>query len=224
MLIGTIMTMFSIEMIKEFKGGDNEGASDYVNFEQWCINVDSIIACIEDQRSSPRQCYEELDVVNQEFIVKEISMFAMELVVGLQDVKAKWEDVNRPLDSDAPPVLPAHLVKLRTNVFIREVLNPFRIHISKLWPVEKIDLIKDEHCDLLEVYNSDPILKAAIDKQNHQTSFNPGWDVLATSRFDSLCAFVSGMATMFANTTSVEFNFSILKWEMDKNRTSLMHL
>jgi hypothetical protein len=29
---------------------------------------------------------------------------------------------------------------------------------------------------------------------------------------------------MFANTTSVEFDFSILKWEMDVNRTTLMHL
>ncbi len=29
---------------------------------------------------------------------------------------------------------------------------------------------------------------------------------------------------MFTNTTSVESNFSILKWEMDENRTYLMHL
>jgi hypothetical protein len=29
---------------------------------------------------------------------------------------------------------------------------------------------------------------------------------------------------VFANTTSVESDFSILKWEMDEFRTSLMHL
>jgi len=29
---------------------------------------------------------------------------------------------------------------------------------------------------------------------------------------------------MFANTTSVKSDFSILKWEMDESRTSLMHL
>jgi hypothetical protein len=33
MLIGTIIIMFSIEMIEELKGADNEGACDYVNFE-----------------------------------------------------------------------------------------------------------------------------------------------------------------------------------------------
>jgi hypothetical protein len=32
------------------------------------------------------------------------------------------------------------------------------------------------------------------------------------------------LATAFANTTVVEFDFSILKWEMDEFRTCLMHL
>jgi hypothetical protein len=32
------------------------------------------------------------------------------------------------------------------------------------------------------------------------------------------------LATVFANRTSVESDFSILKWEMDEFRTSLMHL
>ncbi len=101
-------------------------------------------------------------------------MFAVELVTGLQNVKAKQDDANRPLDSDASLVLPAQLVKLRTNVFIWEVLDHFRAHISKFWPVEKINLIKDEHCHLLKVYNLNSILKAAINKQDHQTSFNLG--------------------------------------------------
>jgi hypothetical protein len=58
-------------------------------------------------------------------------MFVMELVTNLQDVKAKQNDANRPLDSNVPLVLPTQLIKLRTGVFIREVLNPFRTHISK---------------------------------------------------------------------------------------------
>jgi hypothetical protein len=53
MLISTIMTMFSIEMIEELKGGDNKGASNYVNFKQWCMNVNSIVAHIEDQGLFP---------------------------------------------------------------------------------------------------------------------------------------------------------------------------
>jgi hypothetical protein len=131
MLIGTIMTMLSIEMIKELKGGDNKGAGDYVNFEQWRINVDSIVAHLEDQGSFPRQCYKELDAANQELVIKEIGMFAMELIAGLQDVKAERDNANRPLDSNVLLMLLAQLIKLHTNVFIREVLDPFRAYISK---------------------------------------------------------------------------------------------
>ncbi len=61
MLIGTIMIMFSIEIIEEIKGGDNEGTNDYVNCEQWRIKVESIVAHIEDQRSFPQQCYKKLE-------------------------------------------------------------------------------------------------------------------------------------------------------------------
>ncbi len=87
MLIDTIMTMFNIEMIEELEGGDNEGAGNYVNFEQWRINVDSTTAHIEHQGSFPQQCYEELDGANQELVVKKIGMFTMELITGLHDVK-----------------------------------------------------------------------------------------------------------------------------------------
>jgi hypothetical protein len=80
-------------------------------------------------------------------------------------------------------------------MFIQEVMDPFHAHITKFWPVEKIDLI--EHCDLLKVYNSNPILKATINKQDRQTSFNPRWDILSASRFNSLRVFVGGLATVF---------------------------
>ena len=36
--------------------------------------------------------------------------------------------------------------------------------------------------------------------------------------------FCGGLATAFANTTSVESDFSILKWEMNEFRTCMMHL
>jgi hypothetical protein len=45
-------------------------------------------------------------------------MFAMELVANLQDIKAEQDNANRPLDSNAPQMLIAQLVKFRTNVFI----------------------------------------------------------------------------------------------------------
>jgi hypothetical protein len=43
-------------------------------------------------------------------------------------------------------------------------------------------------------------------------------------RSDRLRAFCGSLATVFPNTTAVESDFSILKWEMDEFHTALMHL
>ena len=43
-------------------------------------------------------------------------------------------------------------------------------------------------------------------------------------RFEILRDFCGGIATVFANTTSVESDFSILGWEKDKFRLSITDL
>jgi hypothetical protein len=55
------------------------------------------------------------------------------------------------------------------------------------------------------------------------TTFNDAWDYVL-GRFEHLRLFCGGLATVLANITSVESDFSVLKWEMDDNRTALMHL
>jgi hypothetical protein len=55
------------------------------------------------------------------------------------------------------------------------------------------------------------------------TTFNDAWDC-ASGRFEHLRSFCGGLATVLTNTTSVESDFSILKWELDENRTAFMHL
>ena len=53
--------------------------------------------------------------------------------------------------------------------------------------------------------------------------FNNAWDDLQ-GQFDHLRAFSGGLATAFANTTSVESDFSILKWEKSDNSHALTNL
>ncbi|ETV77024.1 hypothetical protein H257_08940 [Aphanomyces astaci] len=55
------------------------------------------------------------------------------------------------------------------------------------------------------------------------TTFNDAWDV-ASHQWLRLRAFCVGLATIVPNTTSVQSDFSILKWEIDPNWTDLMHL
>ncbi len=86
-----------------------------------------------------------------------------------------------------------------------------------------MEQVEAEHRELLQLYNFDTILRDIIDKHDHTTTFNDAWDC-APGRFEHLRLFCDELATVLANTTSVESDFSILKWELDENRTTLMHL
>jgi hypothetical protein len=86
-----------------------------------------------------------------------------------------------------------------------------------------MEQVEAEHRKLLQLYNSDTILRDIIDKHDHTTTFNDTWDC-ALGQFERLRSFCGELAMVLANTTSVESNFSILKWELDENRTTLMHV
>jgi len=66
-------------------------------------------------------------------------------------------------------------------------------------------------------------MRDIIDKHDHTTMFNDAWDC-ALGWFEHLCSFCGMLTTVLANTTFVESDFSILKWELDENRMALMHL
>ncbi|RHZ35008.1 hypothetical protein DYB31_016824, partial [Aphanomyces astaci] len=72
--------------------------------------------------------------------------------------------------------------------------------------------------------SDEPGIKAIIDAHSNQTKFNDGWNSIGRARFSQLRRFCSGMASVFANTTSVESDFSILKWEKDEFRMNLLDL
>lgn len=137
-------------------------------------------------------------------------------------VKAERDGRNRALQYDAPPVLPKDLVIMRTGVFIKDILKKYRYQVCASWSPEDVEKIESDHGQLLEAYVDDDGLRKAIASCDHTTSFDDAWNKVKGC--DHLRGFCGGLATAFANTTSVESDFSILKWEMDDNRTSMMHL
>src|SRR5437763_16733195 len=99
-------------------------------------------------------------------------------------------------------------------------------HIDRLrrfWIEELIINIEHQHSKLVLAYQNDSALKSALDKCDHDTSFQAAW-VIVEGRFDTLRDFCGGIATVFANTASVESDFSVLGWEKDEYRMSLTDL
>jgi hypothetical protein len=217
-LIGLLVAMFCVEIVQE-----NDDDAQYVSVGSMRILVDAIVEHIRDQGSFAIACYNDLDANDKNDIIRTVAMYAISLVIGLMGVKAKPDGNNMRLESDTPPVLPAQLIAIHHDKFVSKVLEPYRNHISAFWSLEDVDQTKANHRDLLNLYASDQILRVAIDRHTIEMSFDDAWDC-APGRFGHLRSFCGGLATVFANTMSVESDFSILKWEMDENRTCLMHL
>ena len=204
----------SMAAIVEEEGGDagDEQDNAHVVVGAYWVPRAGLITHIEDQGSFPSQCFERLSNEDKNDVLMQIATYAIELISGgLKAVKAERDGNNRAHTLDAPPVLPTQLVKLCPSMFIRNVLEPYRPHIEKFWSEELVDKIEDDHRLLLRMYTEDVNARAVIDQQDMFTLFNDAWG-FAPDLFVSLRSFCGGLASAFANTTSIESDFSILKF------------
>jgi hypothetical protein len=152
-----------------------------------------------------------------------ISIFSPSIVVDGLQIQAKRDSNNNARELEAPLVMPVDLIKMRPSVFISEVVDQYRGHLAKHWSVDLIDKAESEHYELLAIYAREPNVKAALDKHNKKTFFNEAWDCLK-GRFMQLRQLCGGLAIVFPNMTSVESDFSIVKWEKNDSRSSLTSL
>jgi hypothetical protein len=155
------------------------------------------------------ECFNRLDTVGKE-VVKQVALYVMHVLLGLNNVKAERDNNNDPLYDEAPHVMPAQLVSMRPGAFVKDVVNVFRAQLSRFWDEQMIDKIEDGHRELFRMYISDTNLRSIISKHTVHTMFNEAWDYLP-DRFGALRQFCGGLATTFANTVAVESDFSILK-------------
>jgi len=119
--------------------------------------------------------------------------------------------------------MPMDIVKMRPGVFISKVMDEYHEHLAKHWSADLIDKAESEHRELLAIYAHELNVKAAFDKHDEKTFFNEAWDYLK-GRFMQLHQLCGGLAVAFPNTTSVESDFSIVKWEKNDSHSSLTSL
>ncbi|CAK9194682.1 unnamed protein product [Sphagnum troendelagicum] len=121
--------------------------------------------------------------------------------------------------------MPMDLVKMRSSTFISKVIEPRKAQLQTIaWTDDQINAIENYHRELLRAYHRENNISLIVDQHDHTTSFNEAWDSLDGARFDQLRRFCTVLATIFPNSTSVESDFSILKWELDDFRKSLLDL
>ena len=198
-------------------------ADAFVKDGEWWITFESIKGHIHDQGSWARDTFDAFSAEDQDATLRDIAVFSINLVDGLSQVRAERDSDARAEDS--PPVFPHELAVIRPRDFISGVLDPRREHLARFWTAEEIDEVERDHKALFMAYsnNCDSSLKSTMDEHDHKTMFNEAWESM-TGRYASLRCFSAGLATSFANTTSVESDFSVLKWTKDSHRRSLTNL
>ncbi|CAM6019032.1 unnamed protein product [Sphagnum balticum] len=138
-------------------------------------------------------------------------------------VQAERDSNNEAAMTKVSLVMHAQLVHMRLRDFIRNILDPRRAHLSRFWSPGEIEDVERDHMKLVKDYGIEIELKENIDAQDHRTMFNCAWDSMR-GKYQALCCFSSCLATSFANTTLVESDFSILKWEKNSNQKLLTNL
>jgi hypothetical protein len=121
--------------------------------------------------------------------------------------------------------MPYELVKMSTGDFGKNIVD---VHLEQLrhsWSTEDINGIEREHSELVTAYRKEPAFRSALEASAcvDIPSFDSAWDVVE-GRFEILRDFCGGIATVFANTASVESDFSILGWVKDEYSLSMTDL
>ena len=230
-MVVAIVTMLSVSNSQTEPIDEEIPPADIIISGDWWVKTSDIVTFIQDCSRRSQRHYDQLDadadisdVNGQAYVVHEIGVFVVNMITGLVDLQAERDGANGDAVEVGPPVTPAALAKLRPSVFRKDVLDPRRVHIGKFWSEEEIEEIEDGHKTLFESYRDDAQIKAILDAHTHITPFNEAWDALGHVLYGRLRRFAGGLATVFANTTSIESDFSILKWEKDEYRSAMMDL
>ena len=76
--------------------------------------------------------------------------------------------------------MPRSLAVMRTNAFVIEkVLDPYRNRLIQTWNEDEIEMIEKDHQELVSSYQTETGFKERIERQDHLTMFNDGWNELA---------------------------------------------
>ena len=118
-----------------------------------------------------------------------------------------------------PSVLPNELVKILPARFLI-IARIMASQLEQKYSPLQIDAIGYRHKALVQTYRQEPLVKGAIDGCNADVLFSDAWDPLA-QRYLDLEDYCGGVATVFPETSTVEADFSVLRWEDRSNRKLL---
>jgi hypothetical protein len=222
--ITSIISMWNIHKIAAEPPDSYDAQLYYINADWW-VEFDTVTDCIAEHGGSfSRDRFEELDVNEQQLVHHEIADYVVDLVANMLQIIAEHDSNNLASIKEAPPVMPGEIASMSHRQFMKDVLDLLRVWLKESgWTEIEIDQAEQDYHDYRYAYMNEPLLKSKIDNLAVAIDFNVAWNVV-DDRFMDMRAMFTGLATVFHNSTSVEGDFSIAKWERDPIRLFLANL
>ena len=191
---------------------------------RWAINYVRILEFLGSTGMNYRHLLDSLSDKLHQKVIHSVGELAIGVVEGIINIQAERDRKSKP-DDDIPDVLPHELVKISTVEYGKRVIDTHLPQLRLTWSKHDIMEIENQHKALCKAYRNEPALRYALDEygKHGDMSFDTAWTIVE-GRFDILRDFNGGIATVFANTASVESDFSLLGWEKDAYRLSITDL
>jgi len=185
---------------------------------QYSLQLSDVTAVLEDLGLFVAGKIEETGADEMAELVKGLAVCTVNLIAGVIYIVAERDSSNEAA-AEMPPVLPHQIVMLRGREF-SDILKVQTPRLRTTCSITEIDVIEQEFEELQSTYHRESSFKAVLDACGPHTSFEEGGK-LTQDRFCFLREFCGGLATAFPGTSTVESDFSIVKWEKDVGRVSL---
>jgi len=199
----------------------NLNASSHVISDCYAVPLSSVREFISGLASWVDSIVDEANEGQQNELFNNIASIYVTACNRISELSTYRDENNNPLvdPSSFPPVLPHELIKLSAAEFIRK-MRRYSYRLEQRYSSEHIDTIANKHKQLLHAYRTEQVLKQSINALSSQSAFKDGWSLLGR-QFPNLMEFCGVIATLFPGTSTVESDFSILRWEKDAFRKSL---
>ncbi|CAH0491984.1 unnamed protein product [Peronospora farinosa] len=158
------------------------GEADTLDSNEWHVSTSKNFAASlvevksfsDDQGSVVSEILASMDDVQMKDVVKNFSTLFYNALNGINRIVDERDPNNRGAnlkDFKLPPVVPQDLVLIRTSEF-SAIARSQKERLLARWTLEEIDLIEQEHGEMLIAVRCEPALKPTLDPFNGEITFD----------------------------------------------------
>jgi hypothetical protein len=201
------------------RGAIDEATHQISDSGDFAVAFANVSGCMEELGMFVKDRLSAMDNGHRETLLRLSASAILELVDGIPAVVAERTADNETYIDAVPDVLPHQLVRILPRYFC-VYLKRHRERLDYTFSNEEIETVGRQHKAWYDSYHRQPDVKSSSDSFDGSAAYLDAWIGLQNT-YPLLERFVGGLATIFPGTSNVESDFSVVKYEKNKNRRSV---